>query len=284
MIAVLKTAVRQAALTAQRPDGSFYQSLSYAHAQSIATQSGVTLREVEIAALEAGIFPRRYARNGTTLNPNQQATLLKSSVAVAGLGGLGGPVVETLARLGVGGLTLIDGDAFEETNLNRQLLSTVVNIGASKALCASRRVARINPAVQVRVEARNLKAENAEALLAGVNLVMDCLDNLPDRFTLEAGARRSCLPLVSAAVGGTSGQLTVVYPQDEGLQLIYGSPQAAPRHGIEARLGTLPQTVLTLAGLACNEALKILLGSDTGLRRRLLILDLMDNRFDVVEL
>ena len=184
-------------------------------------------------------------------------------------------------------MTLVDGDDFEETNLNRQLLCTGRNLGTSKVLSAGRHLSRINPAVEARLERRRLTAENAGDLLQGADLAMDCLDNLPDRFVLEAAARRSAIPLVSAAVGGVSGQLTVVYPQDPpdlGLYAVYGPPQNAPRFGAEARLGTLPQAVWTLASLAASEALKILLQTGSGLHRQLLIFDLMDNRFEVAEL
>ncbi len=283
----LETAIGRAAMRCRRPDGTAYQGLPHRQTLAIARRSAIPVRQVELAALAIGIHPRRYARNGSTLDPAQQARLLASRVAVVGLGGLGGPLVEILARLGVGAMTLVDGDRFEETNLNRQILCTGQSLGHSKVLSAGRRLALVNPAVQVRLERHRLTAENAAALLAGAQLAMDCLDNLPDRFLLEAAARRTRIPLVSAAVGGSSGQLTVVHPEDSedlGLCAVYGPAQDAPRHGAETRLGTLPQIVFTLAGLAANEALKILLDSGSILRGRLLIVDLMDNRFEVLRL
>ena len=283
----LHSAIRRAAVTSRRPDGTDYRGLPHLETLAIARRHRVPVRQVEMAALADEILPRRYARNTLSLDPAQQARLLASRVAVVGLGGLGGPVVEILARLGVGAMTLIDGDDFEETNLNRQLYCTGPNLGAPKALSAGRRLGRVNPAVEARLERRRLTAQNADDLLAGAHLAMDCLDNLPDRFVLEAAARRSNIPLVSAAVGGASGQLTVVYPQDppdQGLRAVYGPPQDAPRQGAEARFGTLPHTVWTLAGLAASEALKILLPIGSGLHRQLLILDLMENRFEIVEL
>ena len=287
MQSVLHSAVRRAAVTSRRPDGTPYRALPHLETLAIAERTGAAVRLVEMAALADGILPRRYARNAASLDPTQQTKLLASRVAVVGLGGLGGPLVEILARLGVGLMTLIDGDDFEETNLNRQLLCTGRNLGASKALSAGRHLSRVNPAVEARLEHRRMTLENAGDLLAGADLAMDCLDNLPDRFILEAAARRSGIPFVSAAVGGASGQLTVVYPQDPldyGLRAVYGPPQNTPRFGAETRLGTLPQTVWTLASLAASEALKILLHTGNGLHRQLLILDLMDNRFEVVEL
>lgn len=227
---------------------------------------------------------RRYLRNRESINEDQQAMLKRARVAVVGLGGLGGATVEVLARIGVGTLTLVDGDRFEATNLNRQLLCTEQTLGQRKAEAAADRVARVNSTVTVRCIPRHLEPDSADEVLAGSHLVMDCLDNLPARFMVQAATRRLGIPLVSAAVAGTSGQLTLIEPEDPGLEAVYGPAETAPEHGAETRLGVLPHTVIALACLACSEAVKRLLGTGTGLRRRLLLVDLLDNRFDIVEI
>ncbi|HET89732.1 MAG TPA: HesA/MoeB/ThiF family protein, partial [Chloroflexi bacterium] len=107
----------------------------------LARQYDASIREVELAALEEGVVPWRYVRNVGTMGVAGQSTLLHSTVAVVGLGGLGGYVVEALARAGVGRLMLIDGDRFEEHNLNRQILSSEARLGQAKADVARRRVA-----------------------------------------------------------------------------------------------------------------------------------------------
>lgn len=276
--------VRNAAETATHPDGRPYPQLSAERTRDIARENACSVGQVERAALTAGILPARYARNARLLRPSQQATLLASAAAVIGLGGLGGAVVEILARMGVGRLTLVDGDRFEETNLNRQLLCTTATLDAGKAETAARRVAQVNPAVEVRVRAGHLTAATASELLADAQVAVDCLDNLPARFALADGARRCGIPLVSAAVGGASGQVTVIDPGGPGLETIYGPPETAPERGEEARLGTLAQTAATVAAIQCNEVLKLLVGTGTPLRERLLLIDLMDNRFEVVRL
>lgn len=273
-----------AAEAAAHPDGHPYRRLSAERVRSIAAEAGCAPSRVEGAALAAGVIPERYARNARLLAPSQQATLLAAHVAVVGLGGLGGTVVEILARLGVGRLTLIDGDRFDESNLNRQLLCTTRSLGDAKAETAARRVAEVNPAVAVHAVAAELTPANAPDLLAGAGVAVDCLDNLPARFALAAGARRRGIPMVSAAVGGASGQVTVIVPSGPGLESVYGPPAEAPRQGAEASLGTLPQTASAVAAIQCSEVLKLLLETGEALRGRLLLLDLMDNRFDVVEL
>ena len=103
---------------------------------ALAGQFGLTRREAEIALLELGVLPRRYLRNYGTVGLGGQLILLRSSVAVIGLGGLGGYIVEGLARVGVGRLILVDGDVFCDHNLNRQLFSSEENLGQAKASVA----------------------------------------------------------------------------------------------------------------------------------------------------
>jgi molybdopterin/thiamine biosynthesis adenylyltransferase len=280
----LITAIHAAAPARTQTDGAAYASIAAARVRDLSQAFGLSGCEVEISALENGVVPERYARNLNTLSLDEQATLLKAGVAVVGLGGLGGTVVEILARLGIGSLTLIDGDRFEESNLNRQLLSTMDRLGMPKAQAGAERVQQINPSVSTRVHGLFLTADNALQLLAGSAVVVDCLDNLPTRFDLQTACRQLNLPLVSAAVAGASGQLTVIFPEDQGLAAIYGDPSGLPATGVEAVLGNLPHTVTLLASLQCTEVVKILLGKDNVLRNRLLLVDLTDLTFAIMRL
>jgi molybdopterin-synthase adenylyltransferase len=210
--------------------------------------------------------------------------LLRARVSIVGLGGLGGGVTEILARIGIGRLNLIDGDDFEDSNLNRQFLSTCDLLATPKAQAAVQRVHQINPSVEVLHHRRFLTQENSLDLLAESDLVVDCLDNLKTRFELEHACKKIRAPLVSAAVAGSSGQLTTIFPDDNGFRLIYGDPHQAPLKGAETALGTMPYSVTTLAALECAEVVKVLLNRGTLLRNRLLIADLMDATFDIVSL
>ena len=102
-------------------------------------------REQSVAQLLAGNMPERYLRNLGTIGIAGQLALLNARVAVVGAGGLGGLVIELLARQGVGHLTVVDGDCFACHNLNRQILATEHTLGMNKALTAVSRVAEINP-------------------------------------------------------------------------------------------------------------------------------------------
>jgi molybdopterin/thiamine biosynthesis adenylyltransferase len=268
----------------QRPDQSSYTALLLADAWKIAGLAGKSLLEVECAALAEEILPERYSRNQKSLSCAEQLRLLQSHVAIIGLGGLGGTVTEILARLGVGHLTLVDGDIFDESNLNRQLLSSPDRIGRKKAPAAGERVREINPAVAVRVISEFLTKTNGSAILAGVHLAVDCLDTIAARFVLEEACRTAVIPMVSAAIAGTSGQATAVFPGDPGLQMIYGLPANAPVRGVEASLGTLPFAAVYMAAIQCAEITTILLGKPPELRNRLLLAEICEHTAELVHL
>ena len=226
----------------------------------------------------------RYARNFETLDPKDQEKLGASTVCIIGAGGLGGGVCESLARIGVGHLTLVDGDIFEVSNLNRQLLSTEALVGVSKAKAAAQRVAAVNSEVSVRWEHCFAKPENLPDLLSGADLVVDCLDTIEARFHLQDAAQKLGIPLVSGAIAGVCGQVTVIYPEDKGFELIYGPRDRKGNRGAETRMGNLSHCALLTASLQASECIKVLLNKGDILRNKLLILDLWSNAFEVMDL
>jgi molybdopterin/thiamine biosynthesis adenylyltransferase len=226
----------------------------------------------------------RYARNFQSISLEEQERLASARVCVVGLGGLGGGVVEMLARIGVGTLDLVDGDQFDETNLNRQLLSTEKNLGTPKAQVARERVAAINSTVKVNAFNAFLSRENAREIMGNAHVVVDCLDSITHRFLLQELAQTRGIPLVSGAIAGTAGQVTVIYPEDPGFQLIYGDPDEDKGAGIEQQLGNLAHCAILVASLQSSEVIKVLLGRGEVLRNRLLICDLMTNSFEVMQL
>ncbi|MEE4241218.1 MAG: HesA/MoeB/ThiF family protein [Desulfopila sp.] len=267
-----------------RPDGTPYRSLSCNHENLIAEEAECSLREVQLTALRQGIVPERYSRNQMTFSSEEQITLLRSHVAVIGQGGLGGTVTEILARLGIGMLTLVDGDIFEESNLNRQLLSTMNTLGMKKAEAGKERVQIINPAVEVRSITEFFSEKNGRTILENVHLAVDCLDTIPSRFVLEEACRRNRIPLVSAAIGGNSGQATVIYPEDVGLQRIYGNRPSTTQKGVEKKLGTPSYTATLMAAIECAEIAAILCKNSSCLRNHLLMVNIEDKSIDKISL
>ena len=271
--------IESACVKAVTPAGEEYRSLSTASVAQIAKACDLSGRVVEITALEMGAVPERYTRNRKSLSVENQITLLQSTVAVIGLGGLGGYVVEVLARTGIGKLILVDGDRFEDSNLNRQLNSTADTIDVPKAAATTRRVEAVNPSVEVTSHEVFFNADNAEALLGDADLAIDCLDTLPTRFLLESAARSRNIPMVTSAVAGTTAQVMVIRPEDAGLRSIYGAPEDAPERGVERMSGNLPYTVMMAAAMECAEAVRLILAPAT-VDPNLLVFDLSDNTFE----
>ena len=266
------------------PDGSSYTSISIEHTINLSDVFKLSRRHIEITALDEDIIPEHYVRNMKTFSPKDQSILLSSRASIVGLGGLGGAVTEILARIGIGTLTLIEADTFEESNLNRQFLSTHRLLDTSKTKAAITRVREINPTITVEVHDELLDDKNAVRLTENSDVVIDCLDNIQTRFSLERAAKKVRSPLVSAAVAGVYGHVMSIFPEDKGLMLIYGDSDILPQKGVETSLGCLPHAVTLLAALETSEVVKILLNKGSVLRNKLGVIDLMDNIFEVLDL
>lgn len=218
----------------------------------------------------------RYLRNHDALNETEQAILADKRVLVVGCGGLGGMLIECLARIGVGHLRVVDGDVFDETNLNRQLLSSTMNLGRPKTLAAQQRVMAVNPLVQVEAFQTLLTPENATDLLRECDVAVDALDNIPARLLLQQAANAANIPLVHGAVAGWIGQVCVIRPGEDLLCLLY--PSSRETQGEEQQTGTLSFTAAVTASWQATETVKLLLGKQ-GLSGELLVLDLLNGSF-----
>lgn len=214
----------------------------------------------------------RYLRNHNALSEEEQVMLSTKRVLVVGCGGLGGMVIECLARIGVGHLRVVDGDVFDESNLNRQILSSTMNLGRPKTLAAKHRVLAINPLVEVDAVQADLTAENASELLANCDVAVDCLDTIPARLLLQEAAKSAGLPLVHGAVAGWMGRICVIQPGQDLLNLLY--PGLGGTHGEEQQTGTLAFTASLTASWQAAEVVKVLLGKP-GLQGEILEVDLL---------
>jgi molybdopterin/thiamine biosynthesis adenylyltransferase len=241
-----------------------------------AERFGGSVADLEGEALDAGLLPARYQRNRETVTISDQLRLFRSRVVVIGCGGLGGYLVEELARIGVGTLVVVDPDVFEEHNLNRQLLSSPARLGKAKVEVARDRVREINPAVTVVARRDAFRRENAHDLLPGASLVLDGLDNVLTRRDLAAACRDLSLPLVHGAIAGWYGQVAVQLPGTDLSPLL---PPTRGGKGVEAKLGNPSFTPAVVASLQVAEATKVLLGRGKPLAGRTLFVDLLEMRF-----
>ena len=235
---------------------------------------GLSRAVVEGLALENGLFPARYQRNRNMISTEEQLQLFRSRIAVIGCGGLGGYVIEELARLGVGHIAAIDPDIFEEHNLNRQILSTPATLGKAKVDAALDRVAEINPAVTVTAVKDAFCLANGFELLAGVQVAVDALDSISYRLELAEVSTAAEVPMVHGAIGGWYGHVATQMPGDTTVQRIYRHWVAGK--GIEQQLGNPAFTPAVVASLEVAEVCKILLGKGELLRNRKLSIDLLE--------
>lgn len=234
----------------------------------------LTYAEIESIALENGMLPARYQRNRAMISMAEQLLLFRSRVAVVGCGGLGGYIIEELARLGVGHVVAIDPDVFEEHNLNRQLFATPQNLGQAKVEVAAARVREINPAVTVTSIKDAFCLANGHELFSGVTVVVDALDSIQYRLELAKCCTDINLPLVHGAIGGWYGHVATQLPGDTTVQNTYRN--WVEGRGIEKDLGNPAFTPAVVASLQVAEVCKLVLGSGKLLRNQKLSIDLLD--------
>lgn len=214
-----------------------------------------------------------------------QAKLLAARVLCIGAGGLGSPASMYLAAAGIGTLGIVDADTVELSNLQRQIVHTTARIGMPKVGSAAETLAALNPDVCVnRIEAR-LTAENALAILADYDLIIDGSDNFATRYLVNDAALRLQKPVVHAAIQGFEGQLTVFAAEGAPCyRCVFPEPppaEFAPSCQEAGVLGVLPGV---LGILQATEAIKLILGIGETLVGRLLSYDALSLRFTELSL
>lgn len=210
------------------------------------------------------------------VGPAGQARLAAARVLVVGCGGLGAPVISSLAAAGVGHLTLVDDDTVEPSNLNRQVLFTEADVGRRKAEVAAERARALSGAVDVRARTERLAAGGARAAVRGFSLVVDCTDGLPSKFLLNDACVREDVPLVHGAATAWSGQVLVV-PGRQGpcLRCLFEGPLPAGALPTCRTAGILGAVTGVIGSFQAAEAVKVLVGNQNALRGRLLAVDVL---------
>ena len=232
--------------------------------------------------IDGGIAMKdRYNRNMNMLSAEENESLRGFKVCVIGCGGLGGYVIELLGRLGIGTITAVDGDVFEPTNLNRQLLSTEDVLGKSKALTAEERMKTVNSDVTVYPIQAFMTEENCDEIIRGHDAVVDALDNMNARRMLEIHCEKQNIPMIHGAIAGWYGQVSAIMPGDRTLEAIY--PQNDNK-GAETELGNPSFGPALIASIEVAETLKVLLRRGEILQKRLLTIDLLNQEYEIFDL
>ena len=217
----------------------------------------------------------RYARNIPALTEAECRILRQKRILVAGCGGLGGHIIDQLARIGVGSLRVVDGDVFEASNLNRQLLSSVPLLGISKAGAAAEHIARVNPEVIADPAECFLSEDNVKDLVGGCDVVMDALDNIASRKILASACAEAEIPYIYGAISGWVAQAAVSMPGDNLMEKLY------PEGTVLRDKSVLSFTPALCASLQVSLCVKLLTGRpvETG---AVYYFDLLNQEFETI--
>lgn len=234
----------------------------------------------------------RYARHIVLpeIGGAGQRKLKKARVLVIGAGGLGAPVLEYLAAAGVGTLGIVDDDTVSLSNLQRQVIHDTASLGVPKGESARATINRINPAAAVELHNFRLTAENAPALVAKYDLVVDGSDNFETRYAVADACEREKRPLVHAAVGRFDGSITVLKPfetspegaQNPSYRDLFPEPPPAGLVPSCAAAGVIGALTGVIGTLQAMEAIKLITGIGEPLVGRLLLYDALAARFDTI--
>jgi molybdopterin/thiamine biosynthesis adenylyltransferase/rhodanese-related sulfurtransferase len=264
------------------------EDLGYEHVESM--RGGITLwkdrgYEVEVPRTLTAEQRERYSRH--LLLPEVglegQQKLLDAKVLLLGAGGLGSPAALYLAAAGVGTLGIVDSDEVDLSNLQRQVIHSSERIGMPKVDSAQQTISALNPDVEVVKHQMRLGADNIMEILPDYDIVVDGLDNFPTRYLLNDASVRLKVPVVSAAILGFEGQLSVFKPYEGPCyRCLFPVPppaELAPSCGANGVLGVLPGT---MGLLQATEVVKLILGEGEPLIGRLLMYDALAARFTEV--
>jgi molybdopterin/thiamine biosynthesis adenylyltransferase/rhodanese-related sulfurtransferase len=263
--------------------------LGYEHVESMT--GGITLwkdrgYEVEVPKALSKEQRERYSRHLLIpeVGVEGQQKLLEAKVLLLGAGGLGSPSALYLAAAGVGTLGIVDNDEVDLSNLQRQVLHTTDRIGVPKVDSAEVTLKGINPDVEVVKYPVRLDASNIMEIIDGYDVVVDGLDNFPTRYLLNDASVRLKIPVVSAAILGFDGQLSVFAPYEGPCyRCLFREPppaELAPSCGANGVLGVLPGT---MGLLQATEVIKLIIGEGDPLIGRMLLYDALGATFTTVK-
>ncbi len=237
---------------------------------------------VELSEEELEYYSRQIVM--AELGYNAQLKLKNSKACLLGVGGLGSPASMQLAAMGVGHLRIVDRDVVELTNLHRQHLYGVDDVGYPKVEAAAKRLQKLNPYITVEPLTLSVNEGNAEDIVGGMNVVVDGLDSMAARYAINRACTKLGVPYVFGAAITTTGNLSTIVPGETAcLECFYGSldDKKLPKCGV---VGVHPSVVNVIASLEVSEAIRILTGKQPRLVNKLLHFDLDEMEFNEISL
>lgn len=219
------------------------------------------------------------------LGTEGQLKLKGAKALVIGAGGLGCPSLQYLAAVGIGKITIVDGDKLDETNLHRQSLYAHRDIGQPKAELAQLRLQALNPYIEVETILEPCTPTNVDDLVSAHDVVLDCTDNFAAKFLLNDACLRGRKPLVLASIYQFEGQLMVVQPGGPCLRCLWPEAPAQDCVGSCAEAGVLGVVPGLFGTLQATEAIKLILGLPTPMANgKMMLLDLREMDLQLVSL
>ncbi|WP_296782510.1 HesA/MoeB/ThiF family protein [uncultured Methanobrevibacter sp.] len=251
-------------------------------------------------------MPTRYIGDGyweiasrqmSIVTRSEQERFKDAKITVIGCGGIGGETIEMLARMGIGELILVDKDAYDLSNLNRQTLATINDLGLVKSEVAAEKVRLINPYVKTTTFNEHIDQTNIDKVIADSDIVIDALDNVLTRVIVSRKAKEKGIPYIHGAIHGTMGQITVFLPNsDKTYEEMFNLPSVGKElddetiealknvtSGVPPVIGPTPNLIGCLEAF---EAYKIITGvGKVTVAPKILTFDLLDlGSFSEVEL
>jgi molybdopterin/thiamine biosynthesis adenylyltransferase len=221
----------------------------------------------------------RYSRQLSLNNFGEagQEKLKKARVFIAGAGGLGSPALIYLAAAGVGAIRIVDSDAVELSNLNRQILHWTQDIGRPKVDSSAEKLRLLNPEVEIEPLHDRIREDNLDTLISDFDLILDAVDNLPTRYLLNKYAVTHNIPFIHGAVYGFEGRaMTIIPGQSACLMCLY---RGVTLSGKPPVIGVTPGVI---ACIQAAEAIKYITGIGQLLQDRLLAYDGLNMKFTEV--
>jgi adenylyltransferase/sulfurtransferase len=218
------------------------------------------------------------------LGETGQRKLAKARVAVVGVGGLGTVSSLYLALSGVGYIRVIDQDTVEPHNLHRQILYTPEDLHYPKAEAAAKRLGQVNPLITVEAVSENVNAGNIERLISGVDCVVDGLDNMLTRYIVNRACVKAKVPYVFGAAIGFEGNLSVFAPPETGcLECLMPNLSDNQMQTCNTR-GVVGATPGIIGSMQTMETIKLLTGTGSTLKGKLLVCDFSDMDFTTIDI
>ncbi len=229
----------------------------------------------------------RYHRNiiAEGFDEEAQLRLMESNVCVVGAGGLGSSVLNYLVAAGVGSITVVESDKISLSNLQRQVLYSTADIGESKAEIAARRLSSLNPSCRLNVVDERLDDMNAETIITGHDVVIDCTDNYSSRYIIDGVCERLKIPMVYGTAQDWGGQVSVFHYVDNAGKHSGSYKNLYPDEPVQKDLvGVVSPVVGIIGSMQAVEVIKIITGKGITLSGRLFNVDALTLQFNIFDI